>query len=653
MENGEEVKVKPDPSVTEDCKISPWDVTSVEDFLYYCCPECDLKSKDSQSFIEHAIACHNQLAQFIRDEPDIQDPPPPEDEEVTNGVTTSEIDQSQSNLLENVKTELEDYTEESIDFDDNYVPEDTKEDITDDVTGDDVTGETWQCYACAQEAETKDEIKLHCKEHFTKLIASMYGPPRELQCHNCRILLRSTNAFENHKCGEVPKTWRTENTHKRQKCIECDQKFPSFQAMLIHSSVEHPNKSIQYCDLCDYKCATSSVLALHRQKHFIKETFPCDQCDYVGSKADLLYKHRWYNHRERQMVSCEICKKQFKTQLELKRHIMKHTQEKPHKCDMCDYSARTSTQVKFHKKKVHSEFRPHVCHICGKGFMRPYDLKSHMESMHNEGGKSYMCDKCGKSFQTPKAFKIHVFKHQMFHMCTVCERVFCGRTKLRDHLAVDHQIGVTFDEMFICHLCHKKHKSSSSLDDHLHSEHKLRKDHFCLHCDDKSFSTKAMKTLHMIEVHEMNPIADANSEFQIEPSMNIKSADVIDTSKGKSVVCDICNKIMSSMRTLVDHKRQYHTDSSKHYKCDQCDYHTFEQYRMKKHKAVHDPSLRFACDKCDVTCSSKPNLRRHIRTVHEGIKPVSCSECGKSYEGNRSLAMHLLREHNILYKYKG
>ena len=192
---------------------------------------------------------------------------------------------------------------------------------------------------------------------------------------------------------------------------------------------------------------------------------------------------------------------------------MKHTQEKPHKCDMCDYSARTSTQVKFHKKKVHSEFRPHVCHICGKGFMRPYDLKSHMESMHNEGGKSYMCDKCGKSFQTPKAFKIHVFKHQMFHMCTVCERVFCGRTKLRDHLAVDHQLGVTPDEMFICHLCHKKHKSSSSLDDHLHSEHKLRRDHFCLNCEDKSFSTKAMKTLHMIEVHEMNPIGNVQLYF--------------------------------------------------------------------------------------------------------------------------------------------
>ena len=62
--------------------------------------------------------------------------------------------------------------------------------------------------------------------------------------------------------------------------------------------------------------------------------------------------------------------------------------------------------------------------------------------------------------------------------------------------------------------------------------------------------------------------------------------------------------------------------------------------------------LRIRCNQCDVICSSKPNLRRHIKSIHEGIKPATCSECGKSYEGNRSLAMHLLREHNILYKYK-
>ena len=142
------------------------------------------------------------------------------------------------------------------------------------------------------------------------------------------------------------------------------------------------------------------------------------------------------------------------------------------------------------------------------------------------------------------------------------------------------------------------------------------------------------------------------SDFHGEPSMAIKSADVIDTSKEKHIICDICHKIMASIRTLTDHKRQYHSDTSKHYKCDQCDYHTFEQFRLKKHKRTHDPTLRFQCDKCDISCSSKPNLRRHVKTVHEGIKPATCSECGKSYEGKRSLAMHLLREHNILYKYK-
>ena len=37
---------------------NPWDVTTLEDFLYYCCPECDTKTKDSHDFLNHAVNKH-------------------------------------------------------------------------------------------------------------------------------------------------------------------------------------------------------------------------------------------------------------------------------------------------------------------------------------------------------------------------------------------------------------------------------------------------------------------------------------------------------------------------------------------------------------------------------------------------------------------
>ena len=44
---------------------NPWQVQNLEEFLYYCCPECDVKSKDTQAFIEHALTSHEQAQQLV------------------------------------------------------------------------------------------------------------------------------------------------------------------------------------------------------------------------------------------------------------------------------------------------------------------------------------------------------------------------------------------------------------------------------------------------------------------------------------------------------------------------------------------------------------------------------------------------------------
>ena len=34
---------------------NPWDVDQLEDFLYFCCPECDTKRKSKEEFLNHAL----------------------------------------------------------------------------------------------------------------------------------------------------------------------------------------------------------------------------------------------------------------------------------------------------------------------------------------------------------------------------------------------------------------------------------------------------------------------------------------------------------------------------------------------------------------------------------------------------------------------
>ena len=39
-------------------KINPWSVPNIEDFLFFCCPECNTRDKLKDAFIQHGLDCH-------------------------------------------------------------------------------------------------------------------------------------------------------------------------------------------------------------------------------------------------------------------------------------------------------------------------------------------------------------------------------------------------------------------------------------------------------------------------------------------------------------------------------------------------------------------------------------------------------------------
>ena len=45
--------VKPDLK-----QVNPWLVSNLDTFLYYTCPECDLRTKEYDNFYEHAVQKH-------------------------------------------------------------------------------------------------------------------------------------------------------------------------------------------------------------------------------------------------------------------------------------------------------------------------------------------------------------------------------------------------------------------------------------------------------------------------------------------------------------------------------------------------------------------------------------------------------------------
>ena len=44
-----------------DLKHNPWSVTTIDEFLYFCCPECDNKTQSRALFINHAYLHHPRV----------------------------------------------------------------------------------------------------------------------------------------------------------------------------------------------------------------------------------------------------------------------------------------------------------------------------------------------------------------------------------------------------------------------------------------------------------------------------------------------------------------------------------------------------------------------------------------------------------------
>ena len=44
---------------------NPWIVPSLDKFLFFCCPECENKSSDESSFVNHATSQHPLVSFFL------------------------------------------------------------------------------------------------------------------------------------------------------------------------------------------------------------------------------------------------------------------------------------------------------------------------------------------------------------------------------------------------------------------------------------------------------------------------------------------------------------------------------------------------------------------------------------------------------------
>ena len=679
---------------------NPWlAVATLDEFLYYCCPECELKTKDHNHFYNHAMQTHEK-AKFAFDIDQAEDK--------VKGETKIEVIESKDFEFkaELLNDSLDDpsaindpkddpISEPIIDSKDEPInePNDDPESVPS-ITKkrkkcpkDSLT----QCYFCGLTSTDKEEIRNHVESvHRYKWSPRMCGQIRQYQCSECKVVFKGEEIFKIHICGYTNPGKDYYNGKTKETCPKCDKTFVGHMNLLNHYSQVHAKIQNFQCDICDFQAVNTKTLAMHkklqhqpeatcelchktfksqvtlkkhhREIHLNKKrkdnnVATCDLCGFKDS-YDKLRHHLKNQHPGHKPFQCSTCQVSFPLKYDLRKHekfkCMSHPNYQPPMCDICGKTFANKMSYNNHMNFVHNvENTDHslICDVCGKSFLRQSALNDHMKLVHanQETSRDFMCDKCGKGFANLLQLKHHILVHhkQRFFICTICEKIMSYKQKLKEHMIDEHGIfletkGGLLKEILPCDTCHTKFETSVTLNVHMETDHEMKnREYPCGKCD-FSFVSNVLLTAHLMESHSFDPFKEdvtLNKVVQVTKSL-------------RNFKCDICGLYLKSKDTLFCHVMQNHEKDSHTHKCDQCPYTAYRGCDLKQHiLRVHPTDKPHKCTECDFASAIPNRLRHHLKRKHNTLssqQPFPCSMCDKSFSQKHIYNHHMLNEHQVI-----
>lgn len=114
--------------------------------------------------------------------------------------------------------------------------------------------------------------------------------------------------------------------------------------------------------------------------------------------------------------------------------------------------------------------------------------------------------------------------------------------------------------------------------------------------------------------------------------------------------CDQCQKTFTQASDLKKHRKSVH-EGIRPYACQRCVKRFCYSNDLKKHEYTHTGERPWPCDLCERKFSQLVNLKNHKKLIHYGIrqakdKPIyDCELCGKTFKRSSNLEIHKKKVH--------
>ena len=316
---------------------NPWTFEKLEEFLFFCCPECNAKEKDKSDFIVHAIESHprayRSVSKFTALKHESVETEPINPGDIYNSTNVSDHvcsqidnqnlskDASSSTVPSHLKLRFGRRSEEAMSdprpIQEMDIPEVNH--LSDDYQ--------------KNPLEIIDVERLETFEHLTS--------PTEIEKNDVATSLPE-NVIEDSSNDLLSQIETTPESSEPEECAQP-------KLMKLNFKQQYPKLNIS--------AEKRTNPSLEVQSDFKK--CKCTECEFTSNKEIEVHTHYLKTHSKEQIVKdnlplmihkCTECKRIYANQLTFDRHVCFLPKKIPvtRKCDQCDFTTKTHRSLRRH-----------------------------------------------------------------------------------------------------------------------------------------------------------------------------------------------------------------------------------------------------------------------------------------------------------------